>query len=356
MNGYRLQELKVEVSQNCPLDCIHCSSNSSPSAKEHLDCNSLLSVINQFAYLGGEKLCISGGEPLRYKELEVLIKACTQKNINTTIYTTGIINNNGSMDIIPYRTAALLAQHNVKVIFSLLGASDIIHDYITRIPGSFKATLNAIEKVLSLGIEIEIHFVPMAINFCEIADVASLASSFNINKISWLRFVPQGRGAHYQDILRLTKEQLTQILNIKDTIQQKYPRMEVRTGSPFNILCPENPASCNAGINVITIGPDGSISPCDAFKRFNRDDEFGNVLKHNLSDIWEKSSFLRAIRMHHKAIPSATCSSCELYPSCMSGCLAQKLIKDMNLNNSRDPECLLGYIKAKSERLETVSI
>ena len=232
MNSYRLKELKVEVSRNCPLHCIHCSSNGSPDANDNLDPKIILSLVNEFAYMGGEKLCLSGGEPLCYAGLDSLIRTCNQENIHTVLYTSGVTNNNGSVSYLSERTADILAENDVKVIFSLHGATDTVHDRVTRVPGSFRATIHAIERTLNVRVEVEVHFVPLLINFFEIPDLVKLVSSYNIDRLSLLRFVPQGRGSYYQDILRLPKERLIQLIDMKAAAQQAYPATEIRTGSP----------------------------------------------------------------------------------------------------------------------------
>ena len=131
-NSYQLKELKIEVNRNCPLECLHCSSNGMPSATEELAPEKVRELISEFAYLGGEKLCISGGEPLCYEGLPVIIDACRRTNIETAIYTTGIRSNGGYLKSISDRISALLCEGDVKFIFSLHGAYAKTHDALTQ--------------------------------------------------------------------------------------------------------------------------------------------------------------------------------------------------------------------------------
>jgi len=356
MTKYRLRELKIEVNRDCPLHCLHCSSNGIPKAPERLDPHKISELIKEFAHLGGEKLCVSGGEPLCYQELSNIINSCQGTNIDLSLYTTGIEHNGGPPKPISERMASFLADKGVKIIFSLHGASDRTHDMLTQVQGSFNSTLVAIKKTIEAGALVELHVVPMVTNFHELTEIPRLADSFNIKKVSWLRFVPQGRGFLNRHALQLSKEQLKELDKKKAEVHRIYRTITIRTGSPFNILCPEVAAPCEAGINVLTIGPDGSIFPCDAFKRFIIPDDFGNILDHSLIDVWNKSHFLNSVRVLHESRSDSSCYSCSLYSSCNSGCFAQKAITAGTLTDGRDPYCPLGEADVVRNEVKAITV
>ncbi len=355
-DGYQLKELKIEVNRDCPLRCLHCSSNGWPKAPDRLNLRKVSELIKEFAYLGGEKLCISGGEPLCYDELSAVINSCQGTNINVSLYTTGIVRNGGPTKPISERMAAFLADTGVKIVFSLHGAHAQTHDMLTQVQGSFDSTMTAIEKTIDAGASVEVHVVPTAINFRELVDIARLADSFNIKKISWLRFVSQGRGFLNKRVLQLSREQLKELDKAKVQVQRICPTVTVRTGAPFNILCPEVPASCEAGRSMLTIGPDGSVSPCDAFKRFTLPDDFGNVLHHSLAEIWHNSYILNSVRALYGSRLSSSCASCSLYSRCNSGCLAQKAIVAGALTDGRDPWCPLGDVEVVRDEIKAITV
>lgn len=355
-NNRQLKELKIEVNRNCPLECLHCSSNGMPHAPEELSAEKVADLIREFAYLGGEKLCISGGEPLSYEGLPTIIDACRRTNIETVIYTTGISSNGGSLQPISDRMLALLSESAVKIIFSLHGAHAKTHDALTQVEGSFNTTMVAIERTIAAGAQVGVHIVPTALNFKEIGDMTKQLAVRDVHKVSWLRFVPQGRGQFNRDILQLSKEQLVQLAPKKIELKQEYQTIEIRTGAPFNILCSELAVPCEAGLSVLTIRPDGWVAPCDAFKQFRTKDGFGNILHHSLSEVWEKSYLLNKIRKIYESRLTSSCASCPLYAQCNAGCLAQKAIAAGGLTDGRDPECLLNGVEARCGQVEAISV
>lgn len=355
-NSYHIKELKIEVNRNCPLKCLHCSSNGMPNAPEQISPKKVCELIREFIYLGGEKLCISGGEPLCYEGLPIIIDACRKANIQTAIYTTGISSNGSSLQPISDRILALLAESGTKIIFSLHGAQAKTHDMLTQAESSFDTTMVAMERTITAGVQVAVHIVPTALNFKEIADMTKLLASMNIHKVSWLRFVPQGRGQLNRNTLQLSKEQLAQLAKTKIELQQMYQTMQIRTGAPFNILCPQVATPCEAGLSVLAIRPDGWVAPCDAFKQFRVKDDFDNVLYHSLSEVWDKSHLLNEVRKIHETKLTSSCTSCPLYARCNSGCLAQKAIAAGRLMDGKDPECLLNGVEMGSGEVEAVSV
>jgi len=327
-----------------------------PHAPERLTLEKVCELIKEFDYFGGEKLRISGGEPLCYEGLSVIIDACRGTNFETAIYTTGISSNGSSLMPLSDHMLDLVCESNIKIIFSLHGAREKTHDSLTQVEGSFDTTMSAMERALEAGASVEVHVVPTAINLNEIASMTRLLASMNIKKVSWLRFVPQGRGQLNRDMLQLSKERLKKLARMKTELQQVYQTITIRTGAPFNILCPESAVSCDAGLSVLTIRPDGSVAPCDAFKQFRTGDAFSNILHNSLAEVWNKSDFLNKVRKIYEYRLASPCSSCSLYSQCASGCLAQKAIAAGILTDGRDPECPLNGVEMRCVEVEAIPI
>ena len=139
-------------------------------------------------------MCISGGEPLCYPDLQQVLRLCSEDGINVSVYTTGIANGSGHLHVLSDVVLDLLEETKATTIFSVHGALESTHEQVTRAAGSFRLTVRAIEKAVSRGLPVQMHVVPMAINLAELADIAYFAADTGVQQISWLRFVPQGRG------------------------------------------------------------------------------------------------------------------------------------------------------------------
>ena len=120
-----------------------------------------------------------------------------------------------------------------KIIFSLYGPNPQSHEYITRVGGSFNKTIKSIEISKNAGLETEIHFVPLSNNFKLLSDIAKLGKQLKVDKISILRFVPQGRGHLLKNSI-LNKIQNVRLKKIVENLRQQ--GYVIRTGSPYNFL------------------------------------------------------------------------------------------------------------------------
>ena len=303
--------------------------------------NDCLRIISEASEFGVKQLALSGGEPLEWKHISEAIDLANTNGMTTTIYTTGNVENF-------YGMIKTLKENGLqRVIFSLFGSTTEMHERVTRIAGSFANTMNAIKDSVTLGMEAELHFVPMATNYKELRKLVLLGSKIGINNVSVLRLVPQGRAA------LLTGRTLSKIQNQELSREIKKLREEgycIRTGSPYNFLnLSENPKCC-AAIDRLIVGPDLRIYPCDAFKQIKAEEIVGtseySILKDkSLAECWEESPYLNKIREYLTTPFAEPCSSCKMLEKCLSGCMAQKYIAIGKLEKRADPDCLCGKFK-----------
>jgi radical SAM protein with 4Fe4S-binding SPASM domain len=316
MATYQLKELKIEVTNACPLVCIQ--------------------LIEEAFALGVRQIAFSGGEPLIHEGIVEMTKVASYHGIHTSIYTTG------NIPQIENRLLELKSSGLNLMVFSIYSHNAKEHELITRKSGSFKRTLFAIKSALLLGIECEIHFVALKRNFSNLKYVVELADNLGVKKISVLRFVPQGRGQ------LIYNETLTKIefLELRRSISElRKQSKNIRTGSPFNFLFLNEKPNCNSGLDRLLIDTELNISPCDAFKQISPDEivnnpMYSNLRDHSLEKCWSDSTYLSAIRSHLESGYDDTCSECNDLGRCLSGCLAQKVILLGGLTKTPDPSCL----------------
>ena len=74
--------------------------------------------------------------------------------------------------------------------------------------GNMANVLHSIINAKSVGLYTEIHFIPMRVNYKDIEDILELCEIGEIDKVSILKFVPQGRGKENQSDLQLSIDEL----------------------------------------------------------------------------------------------------------------------------------------------------
>ncbi len=339
MKTFKLNEIKIEVTYNCPLACIHCSSDAYAGNEKCMTIEKCKEIIKDAKKIGAKEISFTGGEPLSWDGLVECVGFAHLNEFNISLYSSG----NDPNYLTKFRDLKNAGLH--KVIFSLYSNVESDHNRITRKRESLQNTIKSIEYVKKIGIEPEIHFVALSYNYQSLEDVVMFANKIGVRRISVLRFVLQGRGALLEQTGALNKEQN---LFIVQTIKQLRDKgFDIRTGSPMNVFLLNEKPKCMSAQDRLIIAPDLYIYPCDAFKQVNYKyispkDEYANLNSCSLSDSWEKSDYLAIIRDAVQSEPEEPCLSCKIYEKCKSGCLAQKFIAYKNLSTNPDPECLKG--------------
>lgn len=337
-----LKEIKLEVTYKCPLACIHCSSDATPASTLEMEPSQVINILEQACELGVKEVVFSGGEPLLWDGIEEAITFSHSKNINTSIYTSGNVTD------IESRLKKVFEAGNKRIILSLFGDCPESHERITRIRGSYQATINASILANKIGFNTEFHFVPFPSTYLQLDSITRMARSLGVLKISVLRFVPQGRGQLLKQYT-LNTEQNMKLREIILSLRSE--GFDVRTGSPYNFLMLNNQPECYSAIDRIIVGPDMRIYPCDAFKQIRAEEivgtlEYSDLARYSLLECWEKSPYLSAIRNYLTTNFAKPCVSCDYLEHCLSGCLAQKVIAYGSMKKKKDPMCIRPYVEA----------
>lgn len=304
-----LNELTLELTNWCPSKCLHCSSNSGPTCRERLDEDLTLQLIEEAASLKTKKISFGGGEPTAIETFVPALAHVVDLGMSAEVFTCGLAGCGQSLHGLPPKIIkSCNGLPGVKFIFSIYGATAEVHDYITQTPGSFETLMRSLDKFLTSGIACEINFVPMKINFHEFEEIIRLTINLGINRLSILRFVPQGRGFRNQQELELCRDEEDFFVN-KLLSLRRQKNIEIRTGSPFNGIIPGNQVPCQAGTGKLVVQPDGNVLPCEVYKHHKRCKWCLSIYRQTLEEIL-KSPCLINLR---RSLKSSNCLDCPVH-------------------------------------------
>lgn len=285
-----LRDLTLEITRKCPMSCKLCSSNGGEPCDPEFSLEELKTIVNQAKELGVMEISISGGEPLTYPLLEDLCKYINELGIDAFIFTSGnYYNESGLVSSIPVDKLNKLKNCGAKkIVFSLHGSSAEIHDRMTRKKGSYDNLLQSIENAHKVGLELEVHVVPVKENYRNIPAIVKLLDNIGVKSLHILRFVPQGRGRTYREKLELNDiEQLELNMILKSAVSSS--SINISIGAHFNDFEIKTTGYCTAGIRKAVIRPDGYVFPCAGMKDIKASESQDIRLKR-LKDIIDKSS------------------------------------------------------------------
>lgn len=304
----KLNEIKIELTNYCKRNCIHCSSDANTQNIMNLNIEDLKKVIDEASKLGVNSIVLTGGEATEFANIEEVVSIIKSKNINT----------------IKLYTMCEPTPAKLELINNLinLGLSDIIYSLTISLTTDRKITYdNIIEflKTISTKINLNFHYCLTTKSINELDDLEKILNKIsNFKSLSFLRYVEHGRG---KDDLTLSRKDLIKIKRKILELMRKYPQ-KIHLGSPFNILNITN-TKCSAGEETMIIGFDGNVYPCDAMKYFTFLGSGGSIYTSSLENIYN-STYFKEIRNANKNI-NLECNSCS-NEKCLGGCLAQKML------------------------------
>jgi radical SAM protein with 4Fe4S-binding SPASM domain len=329
-------DLTIEVTKKCPLNCLICSSEGGLPYENELTTNQLKKVIRDANVLGTRNIYFSGGEPFEHPEIIQLCEYSKAIGLDTHIYTSG--NARSKLNLLNPIDEDLLIRAKTsvdKIIVGLHGPNAEVHESITRVSNSFKNAIASIERAIQQAIPVEIHFVPVKMNYKSLPEMIELAKKLKVNKLSILRFVPQGRGKINNSLLNLEKSDIISLKSLlTHIILSETP--QVRIGAPFSVLGLSQ-ARCTAGQNRATIRADGRVFPCEALKQMPC--AYNDLHTQSLREIWEESEIFRNARTFASLAKKGKCSNCNKFEKCGGGCHAQAIILGKTLVGCSDPYC-----------------
>lgn len=323
MDKLTLRELRLELLQKCTLACAHCSAESSPSATRALDSELVLRLLNEGVPLGLKSVVFTGGEPLIEPNLCRYVAAANELNVRSTIFTAGYLKAQTGAARIADLAHAGLNQVNV----SIYSTDSATNARITRKPDSLQLSQSVLNAAVKHGLTTEIHFVPMAPNIADLEEVAKWAADSGINRLSVLKYVPQGRGRLAYDALAPAPTDELRLRARIESIMNLHPNLRFHVGPSFGFLGLTDVASCEAGFAAMSVRSDGLAFPCDAFKGV-ADSEFlkcgdsrRDLTKSSLAKVWQSCPYLCAVRAF---ISENTATDAV---RCAQGCVSQSIYR-----------------------------
>lgn len=283
--------LQFELSSRCNERCIHCYiPNEKKKAGFDMPTKKVLSVIDEFAAMGGLHVTLSGGEALLHKDIAEICRYSRSKDLEITILSNLINLKQCDVDVFKETNVSLVQT-------SLYSMEPEIHDYITTVKGSFAKTKAAIELLVKNDIPVQISCPVMKANQYGYVDVLNYAKSLKIK--AQTDYIMMARAD-------LSVENLANRMSIEETevflrglIEADTDYKEKTLEQPpvsdfikFDIERFKKQPVCGVGYDNCCITANGDVYPCAGWQAY----VLGNVYRQSLAEIWEKSEKLVALR------------------------------------------------------------
>lgn len=290
-----LFEVTIELTQQCPNQCIYCSSMSSPFMNQALDLDTICCIVDDAAALGAKLINLSGGEPLLRTDIVAIAEYIHSKGLRIRLYSSGLCYDGkyGCLSIV------LLSSLKGKVDHLIFNYETSYAELYAQIMGTTPDNLalleESIKNAIAVGLDVEAHLVPMKCNFRQIPRTLERLYALGVTKVSLLRLVPQGRVTENRKLTELDPDEEKELAVMQEALSNRYGKA-LRLGKPYRR---EKFSSCMTGTIRLAVRYDGYVFPCGAFKDGVMQYEGikpDNVKEKRLKEIYETSKYIAKVR------------------------------------------------------------
>lgn len=315
--------------RRCNLHCAHCYSDSHDREYPgELSTDEAVRMVHDLAAFGAPVLLISGGEPLRRPDIEVVAEAAVRAGMRVVISTNGTL--------LTAERAQRLAGIGVSYVGISIDGRPHTHDRFRGMAGAFEASMRGIEACQAHGITCGFRFTVTRANQQDLPWLFDLMVERDVHRLCVYHLAPTGRGARIGKfapdaeetraaldlIFRRTQELAAQgfeaeVLTADNHADAPYLWMHVAAHEParadevWRLL--EWNGGNQSGRAIACIDADGSVYP-DQFWRWRA---VGNIRERPFSTLWgaEPHPLLVQLRDRRAALPER-CQRCRFLALC----------------------------------------
>jgi AdoMet-dependent heme synthase len=299
-----LQSIYCEITPNCNNHCPGCGNvfGERPAIREPVLSSHDWARIFETFLPQVSHVVITGGEPTLHPHFFEILDAIDSYSVDYTIFTNARWPH--SEDLIDM----LKRKKRLKgLVISLHGIDDRTHEAFTQTPGSYRETIENIDRAVSAGIPVVLSTVITAYNVDLVSEICALARRLGSAGVSFNRLI--GAAPSRLDPMpdRLSFA-LTTIASLSASGEG------IRTGAAIpHCFFPSSTTVCGAGASFVTMDPWGNVRPCNHSTIIA-----GNALSDSARTILQSE----ALRNWRGFVPEP-CKGCSLFHICGGGCKAE---------------------------------
>jgi AdoMet-dependent heme synthase len=289
--------VQLDLTYRCNERCIHCYLDHDDHGE--MTTAEIKDLLDQMADAGVFYLTISGGEILMRRDFFEILEHARERTFCVKLKTNGVL--------IRKKEAERLRELGVEAVqISIYSHRAEVHDAITKMPGSFRQSIDAVRFLRAQGLSVTMANVLMVQNADDYMSVRALAAELDAKFTIDPTITPMMDGD--RSILNLNVEQaaLQEIFrneNLVDVEEFCAPPRGVDEEA-LDML------PCSAGHTACYVSPYGDVYPCVQFPL-----PTGNVRRTRFLDIWRDSPQFKEVRsITLRDMPS--CSKCAHGATC----------------------------------------
>ncbi len=305
--------LLAELTYACPLHCPYCSNPLNLAHyREELTTGAWQRVLAEARALGVLQLHLSGGEPLRRRDLGEIVATARELGLYTNLITS-------ALGLSARRAEQLKTAGLDHVQISIQADEPALSDRIAGTP-SYERKIVAMRLVKELGWPLTLNVVLHRHNIDSIGGILEVAEELGADRIELANTQYYGWAWRNRAALLPSRVQLDRAEAVVRAARQRLEgRMQIIYVIPDYYSRYPKPCMGGWGQQQLTVTPSGDALPCPAAHTLPL--PRASVREHSLAWIWEESPLFRRFR-GTEWMPEP-CRSCDRREVDFGGCRCQ---------------------------------
>ncbi len=314
-----------ELTNACGLACRHCRATAMPDpAADELTTGQAIAVLDQLVGFGGPgeplpHVVMTGGDPLRRADLELLVREAQQRGIGVSL----------APAVTPLLTTERIrwmkAAGIQAISLSLDGSTAEYHDGVRMVPGTFDATLAALDTAAEVGLPVQVNTLVTSSTAADLPAVYELLSRHTLMQWSLFFLISIGRGAQLQELSPGEAERWLlwaagvnrdAPFRVKTTEAMHFRRLLAtpllragKTRAEMEALPMSRAFGIRDGNGIVFISNRGDVNPSGFLPV-----DVGNVKERSLVELYRESPLMRSLRDPDQF--KGRCGICEFHDWC----------------------------------------
>ena len=314
-----------ELTNACGLACRHCRATAMPhAAPGELTTAEGIKVLDDIAGFAapGEALphvVMTGGDPLRRADLETLVAEAGRRGIGVSLAP-------AVTDLLTRQRLEWMKAAGIQAIsLSLDGSTAQLHDGVRMVPGTFDATLAALDTAAQIGLSVQVNTLVTAATAADLPAVFDLLSRHTLQQWSLFFLISIGRGA---ELTELAPGEAERVLawaqsvgrdapfRVKTTEAMHYRRLGAaallragKTREQIEALPMARAFGIRDGNGIVFVSDKGDVTPSGFLPL-----SVGNVRQTSLVSLYRDAGLMRSLRDPDQF--KGRCGRCEFRDWC----------------------------------------
>jgi MoaA/NifB/PqqE/SkfB family radical SAM enzyme len=319
-NTNRILSVQINLLNQCYQHCVGCRKYEWPNVR--LDVNKVLCIVNELKELGCQSIVLSGGEPLMFDNIDMIVKVIKQEcKMKVGILTSGMfpesfkkIKHEQYLNMSPMEA---IIKYSDYISFSFDGSTEETFKKCRGVD-CIELILDNINKMAEIKnkynsqVKFRMNMTVSNLNYTEMAEVFMIAEKNHMNECN---FFP----IHTWDDLKINNVDFRDIINQMRNVMLLEVQSKVKTNiqSFMESINRNKPHVCIMPFIHLVIDSDGSVFSCcrllddnGNYENRNTKTILGNINNDNISKILEdgKDIMKRLYYANEKV-----CWSCDRY-------------------------------------------